>query len=76
MHCERCGSIMRNTGIEVTCLGDAEPAFIQQCPNWWCGSTCRTCRRKAGDVHGPECGPTMARKADFPIYRVSLEDYR
>jgi hypothetical protein len=78
LNCPRCSAVIEDVDwIDISAYGDAEPRYIAgrhgPCPTEGCGTTCPTCRRAEGDIHGAECGPVMARKVEDPT-RVSRED--
>jgi hypothetical protein len=66
--CPACGTWLQPEDCaEVTTFGDPRPEYIpMRCPTPGCGTTCRTCRRPPGDVHGAHCGDRMALKVERP----------
>jgi hypothetical protein len=68
--CPRCGlpvPVLRR--IDITELGDPQPRFLPvlgPCRTEGCGTTCVTCRRPPGEVHGPGCWDRMRDKLTDP----------
>lgn len=66
--CPLCGvNVDADDCLDITSFNDPEPRYlIRRCPTPGCGTTCRTCRREPGDVHGPHCWVHMRDKLDRP----------
>jgi hypothetical protein len=68
--CPRCAApvpVVRE--IDVTALGspfDTSIPVLDRCPTEGCGTTCVTCHRKPGEVHGPHCWDRMRDKLTDP----------
>ena len=67
--CPRCQAVMDVDVLETTSLGDATPGYAPgygSCPTDGCGTTCMSCHRKPGEVHGPHCWDRMRLKVSDP----------
>ncbi len=68
--CPRCGvPVPVLAEVDVTAFGDAQPSSLPvlgPCPTEGCGTTCVTCHRRPGEVHGPHCWDRMRGKLTDP----------
>lgn len=68
--CPRCGApVPILAEFDVTRLGDPERQTLLDlgsCPTEGCGTTCVTCHRTPGEVHGPHCWDRMRLKIENP----------
>ena len=68
--CSRCGAmVVVRSWVDVTELGDPEPRALPvlcSCPPDGCGTTCVSCHRTPGEVHGPHCWDRMRLKIENP----------
>ncbi len=69
--CPRCAApVPVVKEVEVTNLGSPVPQYLPAvlgaCPTEGCGTTCVTCHRKPGEVHGPHCWERMRWKIEDP----------
>lgn len=68
--CPRCTApIPVVAEYDITRLGDPELRIVVNlgpCPTEGCGTTCVSCHRKPGEVHGPHCWDRMRLKTENP----------